>query len=125
LVISRLAAVPRRQALISPAPNIAPKVFAGAHDPDRKRSAAPDGLVVGSLVGNKGYRRFLATPGDDRFDIDRAKAEEDAKFDGVFVLRTNADLSPLEAMLDPIRPAVIVDERDHGLYRRSSSAWAK
>ena len=27
--------------------------------------------------------------------------------------------------LDPIRPAVIVDEGDHGLYRRSSSAWAK
>ena len=52
-----------------------------------------------SLVGNKGYRRFLATQGDDRFAIDRAKAEEDAKFDGVFVLRTNADLSPLEAML--------------------------
>ena len=42
-----------------------------------------------SLVGNKGYRRFLATPGDDHFAIDRAKAEEDAKFDGVFVLRTN------------------------------------
>jgi transposase len=52
-----------------------------------------------SLIGNKGYRRFLATPGDDHFAIDRAKAEEDAKFDGVFVLRTNADLSPLEAML--------------------------
>ena len=52
-----------------------------------------------SLVGNKGYRRFPATQGDDRFAIDRAKAEEDAKFDGVFVLRTNADLSPLEAML--------------------------
>src|ERR1700676_1556946 len=52
-----------------------------------------------SLVGNKGYRRFLAAPGEDHFAIDRAKAEEDAKFDGVFVLRTNADLSPLEAML--------------------------
>ena len=52
-----------------------------------------------SLVGNKGYRRFLATTGDDHFAIDRAKAEEDAKFDGVFVLRTNADLPPLEAML--------------------------
>jgi hypothetical protein len=52
-----------------------------------------------SLVGNKGYRRFLATPGDDHFAIDRAKAEEDAKFDGIFVLRTNADLTPLEAML--------------------------
>jgi transposase len=52
-----------------------------------------------SLVGNKGYRRFLATPDDDHFAIDWDKAEEDAKFDGAFVLRTNADLSPLEAML--------------------------
>ncbi len=52
-----------------------------------------------SLVGNKGYRRFLATPDDDHFVIDRAKAEEDAKFDGIFVLRANADLSPLETML--------------------------
>ena len=30
-----------------------------------------------TLVGNKGYRRFLATPDDDHFVIDRAKAEED------------------------------------------------
>src|SRR5208282_94299 len=52
-----------------------------------------------SLVGNKGYRRFLATPDDDHFVIDRAKAEEGAKFDGIFVLRTNADLAPLDAML--------------------------
>ena len=49
--------------------------------------------------GDFGYRRFLATRGDDHFAIDRAKAEEDAKFDGIFVLRTNADLTPLEAML--------------------------
>src|SRR5271157_6319577 len=52
-----------------------------------------------SLVGNKGYRRFLANPAGGGFAIDRAKVEEDAKFDGVFVLRTNASLSPLEAML--------------------------
>ena len=52
-----------------------------------------------TLVGNKGYRRFLATPDDDHFVIDRAKAEEDAKFDGIFMLRTNADLPPLETML--------------------------
>jgi hypothetical protein len=48
---------------------------------------------------NKGYRRFLMKPDDGHFAIDQAKAEEDAKFDGVFVLRTNARLSPLEAML--------------------------
>ena len=52
-----------------------------------------------SLVGNKGYRRFLADPEGDGFSIDRARVEEDAKFDGVFVLQTNAHLSPLEAML--------------------------
>jgi len=52
-----------------------------------------------SLVGNKGYRRFLADPRGQGFSIDRAKVEEDAKFDGVFVLRTNANLTPLEAML--------------------------
>ena len=52
-----------------------------------------------ALVGNKGYRRFLMKPDHGHFAIDQAKAEEDAKFDGVFVLRTNARLSPLEAML--------------------------
>ena len=52
-----------------------------------------------ALVGNKGYRRFLRSPKDGHFAIDRAKAEQDAKFDGVFVLRTNAKLSPLEAMI--------------------------
>jgi transposase len=52
-----------------------------------------------ALVGNGGYRRFLATTGENGFVIDRAKAEEDARFDGVFVLRTNTDLGPLYAML--------------------------
>jgi hypothetical protein len=52
-----------------------------------------------ALVGNGGYRRFLATTGENGFVIDRAKAEEDARFDGVFVLRTNTDLAPLEVML--------------------------
>jgi transposase len=52
-----------------------------------------------SLVGNKGFRRFLANGDGDGFAIDRAKVEEDARFDGVFVLRTNAGLSPLQTML--------------------------
>src|ERR1039457_868209 len=52
-----------------------------------------------ALVGNGGYRRFLATTGENGFVIDRAKAEEDARFDGIFVLRTNTDLAPLEVML--------------------------
>jgi len=52
-----------------------------------------------SLVGNKGYRRFLKNPQGEGFAIDRERIEEDAKFDGVFVLLTNANLPPLEAML--------------------------
>jgi hypothetical protein len=52
-----------------------------------------------ALIGNTGYRRFLKTIREDHFAIDRAKVEEDEKFDGIFVLRTNTDLNPLEAML--------------------------
>jgi transposase len=51
-----------------------------------------------ALVGNTGFRRFLKTEGS-HFAIDPAKAEEDARFDGVFVLRTNTDLDPLAARL--------------------------
>ena len=52
-----------------------------------------------TLVGNTGYRRFLKTAGEGHFAIDRAKADDDARFDGLFVLRTNTGLSPLAAML--------------------------
>ena len=52
-----------------------------------------------ALVGNTGFRRFLKTEGDGHFAVDAGKAEQDARFDGVFVLRTNTDLDPLAAML--------------------------
>ena len=52
-----------------------------------------------ALVGNGGYRRFLAATGENGFVIDRAKAEEDVRFDGIFVLRTNTGLAPLDVML--------------------------
>jgi hypothetical protein len=51
------------------------------------------------LVGNKGYRRFLAAPGDDGFAIDPAKVEADAQFDGIFVLRTSLSMSALAVVL--------------------------
>src|SRR5208337_387436 len=56
-----------------------------------------------SLVGNKGYRRFLAAPGDDGFAIDPAKVEADAQFDGVFVLRTSASRRSLCGVSSSIR----------------------
>ena len=52
-----------------------------------------------TLVGNTGYRRFLKTAGRGHFAIDQAKAEADARFDGIFVLHTNAGLDPLQTML--------------------------
>ena len=52
-----------------------------------------------ALIGNTGYRRYLKTISDEHFAIDAAKVEEEKKFDGIFVLRTNTDLNPLEAML--------------------------
>ena len=52
-----------------------------------------------ALVGNKGFRRYLSTISDQHFAIDPDKIEEERRFDGIFVLRTNTDLNPLEAML--------------------------
>ena len=44
-----------------------------------------------ALVGNRGYRRYLAA-GKGAFEIDRAKVEEEARYDGKFVLRTNLEM---------------------------------
>jgi hypothetical protein len=51
-----------------------------------------------ALVGNTGYRRFLKAP-EVGFAIDERRVAEDARFDGIFVLRTNTSLDPLQAML--------------------------
>ncbi len=52
-----------------------------------------------SLVGNKGYRRYLKVEGDRHFAIDEAKLEEEARYDGTWVLRTNTELSAAEVAL--------------------------
>src|SRR5512132_444173 len=52
-----------------------------------------------SLVGNKGYRRYLGGGGPDPFRIDEAKVAEDARYDGKWVLRTNTDLDSSEVAL--------------------------
>ena len=75
----------------------------------RKNAEARAELIVGlerklaqgdkALVANKGFRRFLKTPEGDGFVIDRAKVEADARFDGLFVLRTNTKISALQVVL--------------------------
>jgi transposase len=45
-----------------------------------------------SLVGNKGYRKFLKRKGKEQgFEIDRDKVEQEARYDGKWVLRTNRE----------------------------------
>jgi transposase len=44
-----------------------------------------------ALVGNKGYRKYLKM-NSDNVAIDEAKIEEEAKYDGKWVLQTNTDL---------------------------------
>jgi transposase len=42
-----------------------------------------------SLVGNKGYRRYLKVQGDHHFAIDEKQIKTEARYDGLWVLRTN------------------------------------
>jgi transposase len=55
-----------------------------------------------ALIGNSAYRRYLrkaGARGASSFEIDAGKLAEEARFDGIFVLRTNAKLTPLQAVL--------------------------
>jgi hypothetical protein len=52
-----------------------------------------------SLVGNKGYRRYLCGSDSAHFQIDETKVAEDARYDGKWVLRTNTDLDAAEVAL--------------------------
>jgi transposase len=52
-----------------------------------------------SLVGNKGYRRYLKSAGSQHFTIDEAKLSEEKQFDGMWVLRTNTAFGAAEVAL--------------------------
>jgi len=53
-----------------------------------------------ALIGNSAYRRYLRTAAGRRvFEIDPGKLADEARFDGIFVLRSNARISPLQAVL--------------------------
>ncbi len=49
-----------------------------------------------SLVGNKGYRKYLATQGDRRFVINEDKISAESRFDGKWVLTTDREHMPSE-----------------------------
>src|ERR687893_883544 len=52
-----------------------------------------------ALIGNSAYRRYLRTTKKKAFEIDIGKIAEEARYDGLFVLRTNARITPLQAVL--------------------------
>jgi transposase len=51
-----------------------------------------------SLIGNRGYRRYIKSE-KDAFSIDREKVEEETRFDGKWVLTTNTKLRADEVAL--------------------------
>ena len=48
-----------------------------------------------SLVGNRGFKRYLRAKGDV-FELDDDRIHSDARFDGLWVLQTNTDFKPRE-----------------------------
>ncbi len=68
------------------------------------RQAIIDGLQAQlkkgdkALVGNSAYRRYLRSRGN-AFEIDPGKLAEEARFDGVSALGTNARVTPLQAVI--------------------------
>jgi hypothetical protein len=107
---------PERQKSDDPSPlsvkevNVGKKRYIVCHNEEQARKdrydrqaiidALRDQLMRGdkSLVGNKGYRRFLKSEGS-RFEIDEDKILNEEIFDGKWVLRTNTNLPMVEVAL--------------------------
>lgn len=62
-----------------------------------------------SLVGNKGFKKYLAAPAGEAFEIDDAKVRGDARFDGKWVLQTDTDL-PAEAVALRYKDLLMVED---------------
>ena len=71
-----------------------------AHDREAVVASLRDALGQGdkSLVGNKGYRKYLRA-GGKQFAVDEDKIQEEARYDGKWVLTTNTDLPVREVAL--------------------------
>lgn len=117
-VVGKLAGVPEGFAVVhpererakDPSPLAVKEVRVGPHryvvcyNAEQARKDAHDraAIVMGlrqalragdkSLVGNLGYRRYLKNAGH-HFEIDEAKLQREARYDGLGVLRTNTDLA--------------------------------
>jgi transposase len=108
---------PKSEFSEDPSPLDVKEVWVGDHryivcrnqDEARKDAADREAIVAAlreqlhagakSLVGNRGYRRYLSTVGPESFQVDEAKIAEDARYDGKWVLRTNTELDAAEVAL--------------------------
>lgn len=70
------------------------------HDRDAIVASLRDALSRGdkSLVGNKGFRKYIRA-GGKQFAVDQDKIKEEARYDGKWVLTTNTDLPAHEVAL--------------------------
>jgi hypothetical protein len=80
------------------------------NDDEARKDAAEQEAIVASLqqklrsgektlIGNKGYQRYLSSTGPDHFQIDQVKIREEARYYGKWVLQTNAELETAEVAL--------------------------
>jgi len=101
---------PERQRTKDPSPLAVKEVWVGEHryvvcynaEQARKEAHDREAIVAGlrqalragdkSLVGNQGYRRYLQNAGH-HFAVDEAKLQSEARYDGLWVLRTNTALT--------------------------------
>src|SRR3954454_22325017 len=108
---------PQRVKSDDPSPLKVQEVWVGARryvvcvneDEPRKDAADREAIVTAlreqlrcgdkSLVGNKGYRRYLSGGDSPGYRIDEAKIAEEARYDGKWVLRTNTELDSAEVAL--------------------------
>src|SRR6266850_684728 len=100
-----IAALEAKQVKIGHRQYIVCRNLAEARRDAEQRSAILDGLRAKlaqgdkALVGNSGFRRYLKTVSAEHFAVDETRVAEDARFDGLYVLRTNTKLTPLQVML--------------------------
>jgi hypothetical protein len=86
------------------------RYIAARNEAEAERDAADRAAIIAALdqqlkrgdkalIGNSAYRRYLRTTAKKAFEIDIGKVAEEARYDGLFVLRTNARITPLQAVL--------------------------
>jgi hypothetical protein len=101
---------PRKEGVVGPPRSRSRKSLVEArryvvclHEEERRKDAPDREAIVAhlreqlrqgdkSLVGNKGYRRYLKVAAESHFQIDEAQVKAEARYDGLWVLRTNTAL---------------------------------